>query len=170
VLTAAELEARAELVQELARWAIDRIPTRPQHDEIGACHRMQRAVLAAGDPRHHRAVVEAQDQLHLHLHLAPPTLDQPNEVRGPSAGRHAVGDDDHAGVGFEGGLQHLGLGQVAAVTLRLSPAGAIFQRPLQGSPSRAAKQAPESKLGQHSQSMEPSRPTRAAVSQSPIKA
>jgi myo-inositol-1(or 4)-monophosphatase len=34
VLTAAEVEARAELVQELARWAIDRIPTRPQHDEI----------------------------------------------------------------------------------------------------------------------------------------
>jgi myo-inositol-1(or 4)-monophosphatase len=35
VLTDAELDARAELVDELARWAIERIPTRPGHDEIG---------------------------------------------------------------------------------------------------------------------------------------
>jgi fructose-1,6-bisphosphatase/inositol monophosphatase family enzyme len=34
VLTAAELAARAELVDELARWAIDRIPVRPTQDEI----------------------------------------------------------------------------------------------------------------------------------------
>jgi len=34
VLSAAELDARAELVEELARWAIDRIPTRPADDEI----------------------------------------------------------------------------------------------------------------------------------------
>jgi hypothetical protein len=32
----------------------------------------------------------------------------------------------------------------------------------------AAKQASESKAGQHSQSIDPSRPTNAAVSQSPI--
>ena len=35
MLTDAELEARAELDEELARWAIDRIPTRPAQDEIG---------------------------------------------------------------------------------------------------------------------------------------
>jgi myo-inositol-1(or 4)-monophosphatase len=34
VLTAEELDARAELTDELARWAIDRIPTRPGRDEI----------------------------------------------------------------------------------------------------------------------------------------
>jgi myo-inositol-1(or 4)-monophosphatase len=34
VLTAAELDARAELVDELARWAIERIPTRPGRAEI----------------------------------------------------------------------------------------------------------------------------------------
>ena len=39
-----------------------------------------------------------------------------------------------------------------------------------GLPSRAAKQASESNRGQHSQSIEPSRPTSAAVSQSPIRA
>jgi myo-inositol-1(or 4)-monophosphatase len=35
VLTDAELDARAALVEELARWAIDRIPNRPAQDEIG---------------------------------------------------------------------------------------------------------------------------------------
>jgi myo-inositol-1(or 4)-monophosphatase/deoxyribonuclease-2 len=34
VLTAQELDARAELIDELAQWAINRIPTRPAHDEI----------------------------------------------------------------------------------------------------------------------------------------
>jgi myo-inositol-1(or 4)-monophosphatase len=34
VLTAGELAARAELADELARWAIDRIPMRPTRDEI----------------------------------------------------------------------------------------------------------------------------------------
>ena len=48
--------------------------------------------------------------------------------------------------------------------------GAISQRPCFSLPRRAAKQASESKAGQHSQSIEPSRPTRAAVSQSPISA
>ena len=37
-------------------------------------------------------------------------------------------------------------------------------------PSSAAKQASESKRGQHSQSIEPSRATSAALSQSPISA
>ena len=34
MLSAAELDERAALVDELARWAIDRIPTRPGRDEI----------------------------------------------------------------------------------------------------------------------------------------
>jgi hypothetical protein len=48
--------------------------------------------------------------------------------------------------------------------------GAICQRPLSGSPSSAAKQAAVSISGSHSQSMEPFRPTSAAVSQSPMSA
>jgi len=36
-------------------------------------------------------------------------------------------------------------------------------------PRMAAKHASESNAGQHSQSIDPSRPTNAAVSQSPIK-
>ena len=48
-------------------------------------------------------------------------------------------------------------------------AGEIAQRPLSFVPRSAAKQAPESKRGRQSQSMEPSRPTSAPVSVSPMK-
>jgi hypothetical protein len=34
VLTGGELDERAALVDELARWAVDRIPARPADDEI----------------------------------------------------------------------------------------------------------------------------------------
>jgi hypothetical protein len=47
---------------------------------------------------------------------------------------------------------------------------AMSHRPLSASPNSAAKHAAESKRGQHNQSIEPSRPTRAAVLQSPISA
>jgi hypothetical protein len=43
------------------------------------------------------------------------------------------------------------------------------QRPWRASPSSAAKQAALSKRGQHNQSIEPLRPTRAALVQSPIR-
>jgi hypothetical protein len=46
----------------------------------------------------------------------------------------------------------------------------MSQRPLRLSPSRDAKQAALSKRGQQSQSIEPLRPTRAEVTQSPISA
>ena len=52
----------------------------------------------------------------------------------------------------------------------LTPAGASFQHPLSGVPSSEAKHAPESNRGQQSQSMDPSLPHSAAVSQSPISA
>jgi hypothetical protein len=50
------------------------------------------------------------------------------------------------------------------------PDGAIRQRPWSGVPSKAAKHAGESNLGQQSQSIDPSRATSAAVSQSPMSA
>jgi hypothetical protein len=46
----------------------------------------------------------------------------------------------------------------------------MIQRPCSGRPSSAAKQAGESNRGQHSQSMDPSRATSAALRQSPISA
>ena len=48
--------------------------------------------------------------------------------------------------------------------------GASSQCPCSGPPSRDAKQAPESKRGTHSQSIEPLRDTRAAVRRSPMMA
>jgi len=56
------------------------------------------------------------------------------------------------------------------VTRTASSRGAISQRPWSGVPRSAAKHASESNRGQHSQSIEPSRPTSAALSQSPISA
>jgi hypothetical protein len=50
-----------------------------------------------------------------------------------------------------------------------SSAGAISQRPCSSVPTSAAKQAPESKRGQQSQSIEPPRDTSADVSQSPMR-
>jgi hypothetical protein len=45
----------------------------------------------------------------------------------------------------------------------LAPTGAISQRPALSSPTRAAKHDAESKRGKHSQSIDPSVETRAAV-------
>ena len=77
---------------------------------------------------------------------------------------------DDAVVGLELGLEDQRVVAVAPRDLRGRSAGAISQRPCSGVPSRAAKQAPESKRGKQSQSIEPSRPTSAAVSQSPMRA
>ena len=55
-------------------------------------------------------------------------------------------------------------------TLADSPAGANRQRPCSGVPSSAARHAAESNFGRQSQSIEPSRPTSAAVWQSPMRA
>ena len=55
--------------------------------------------------------------------------------------------------------------------LQVPPAaGASSQWPFAPSPSSAAKQAGESNRGRHSQSIEPSRPTSAAVCRSPSSA
>ena len=56
----------------------------------------------------------------------------------------------------------------ARVTVCSGFVGAIVQWPLSGPPTRAAKQAPPSKPGRHSQSIEPPRLTSAAVSVLPI--
>jgi hypothetical protein len=53
-------------------------------------------------------------------------------------------------------------------TARTGTVGAICHRPCSTVPRSAAKQAAESKRGMQSQSMEPSRPTSAAVWQFPM--
>ena len=77
---------------------------------------------------------------------------------------------DGAVLGVEVGLQHQRVLAVAPLDALHAPAGAICQRPLRASPSSAAKHAGESNRGRHSQSIEPSRPTSAAVCVSPMTA
>ena len=73
-------------------------------------------------------------------------------------------------VGLELGLQHERAGPIASTDVPRRLGGRHQPAAMLGLPSSAAKQAPESNRGQHSQSIEPSRPTSAAVSQSPISA
>ncbi len=61
-------------------------------------------------------------------------------------------------------------GRYRRVVLLDVPAGAICHAPCVRSPSSAAKHAPESKRGRHSQSIDPSLETRAAVCVSPMRA
>ena len=96
---------------------------------------------------------------------------EPDDVDGLAADRHAVGDPHDAVVGVERGLEHERVVDgTAARPSAIPPAGAISHRPLLRSPSSAAKTAPESNRGTHSQSIEPSLPTSAAVCVSPIRA
>ena len=60
-------------------------------------------------------------------------------------------------------------GKYRRVLRTTAPSGASNQRPCSGPPSSAAKHAGESNRGRHSQSMEPSLPTRAADSMLPIR-
>ena len=52
--------------------------------------------LRRADPRHERAVVEAEDQLHAHRHPAALALHDPDEVGGVVARRHEVDERDRA--------------------------------------------------------------------------
>jgi hypothetical protein len=61
-------------------------------------------------------------------------------------------------------------GRYWRVMRTIGSSGARSQRPWSSVPSRAAKQAGESKRGKQSQSIDPSMPTRAAVWQSPMSA
>ena len=64
----------------------------------------------------------------------------------------------------------LGGGGGESSTASAAAAGAMLQCPCRSSPSRAAKQAGESKRGTHSQSTEPSRLISAADRMSPMSA
>ena len=70
--------------------------------------------VAAADPGHDRAVVEADHQLHPHRHPSTDSLDQADHVRRLAARRHAVDHPDDALSRGEVGLQHQGARLVAA--------------------------------------------------------
>ena len=125
----------------------------PQMSEVVKCTDEIRALLFpgfVGDP----LVGATREQIHAHV-----------KVRAIEVGRllrHQV----------YRGLHHrcqLMRGSREHDCARIGSTGSSFHRPWRGSPSSAAKQAPESNRGRQSQSIEPSRPTRAAVCRSPIR-
>ena len=88
----------------------------------------------------------------------------------PSCQRHEVDEVDGAVRGLEAGLEDQRAVPVALRGRRGAAVGRADQpAPVLGPPSSAAKVLSESKRGQHSQSIEPSRPTSAALWQSPIR-
>ena len=101
--------------------------------------------------------------------LRPSTMRTTDEL--PGGGGHEVDQRDAAVLRLEDRLQDQRAGPVLRGGRATGgSAGAIRQRPLSGVPTSAAKQAALSKRGQHSQSIEPSRLTSAALWQSPISA
>ena len=84
------------------------------------------------------------------------------------ANRHEIDQRDRAGIGFPFGLEDERIGTVAPLASKAFPEE--LPLPFSAVPRSAAKQAGESKRGRHSQSIEPSLPTSAALWQSPISA
>ena len=87
----------------------------------------------------------------------------------------SVRDSPHVGSGADAEIKPDCVSRIRDDVERLdtrAPASthSMSQRPFSRPPRRAAKQAGESKRGQHNQSIDPARDTSAAVSQSPISA
>ena len=121
-------------------------------------------------PRHDRAVVEADDELGAHLDAPLEPLDDPHEVGSAVAQRHEVDHAHAARRRLPLALEDQRVGPVAARRRRPALGGREQPAPVLAS-SRAAppKHEPESKRGRHSQSIEPVRPTSAAVCRSPMQ-
>ena len=94
---------------------------------------------------------------HAHLDAAVSALDQTDHVELIVVWRHAVDNGDLAVVGRVDGLEYQCSVAVPALDVARRGSGARSHRPCSGVPSNAAKQAAESKRGNVSQSIEPSR-------------
>gem|GEM_PF-5584553 len=88
---------------------------RMQLDRVRARDGVQ-AIIAPPHPRHALTVVEAQDQLHVHLHMAGLAAHDAHHVHAlvVVAERHEVVHQHRARTGLEAGLQHRRVGHVAA--------------------------------------------------------
>ena len=114
--------------------------------------------------------MESDDQLHPHRDLTPNAFDEAGEIGLDLTRRHAIDQADDAARLGELGFEHERGEAVSARHAENPDVGAMIQRPCSGVPKSDAKQAAESKCGRHSQSIDPSRPTSAAVCMSPIRA
>lgn len=146
----------------LRHGAAEHYPMRPSNGS-------ERVVCRAVDPGHHVAVVEPEGEITAKGELAFVSDNDTYEIGCAVANRHEVEQRDGPLTAFEGRLEHQAIVAIATVDLATGVGGEA-PAPVCSSPNRAAKQAWESKRGQHSQSIEPSSPTSAAVSQSPMSA
>ena len=150
-----------------------RLRGRAEAERVRAGERDARVllVLALAHPRDDAAVVEADRQLRAEVDAALDALDDADDVGRLAARRHEVEDArDRAVLRLPARLEDERVVEVAARARRRGATARASQRPLSGPPSSAAKQAPESKRGKQSQSIEPSRSTSAAVCRSPRSA
>ena len=141
-----------------------------QNQAIRAGDVFDAAVIHPRHPRNDGAEIEADAEFRTHRDLAAQAGDAAQHVAGAIAPGHEIRHDDGAAGSLESRFQDQGAIAVAAVRLVLLYPVAISHRPCDSFPSSAAKHAALSKRGRQSQSIEPSRPTRAAVSQLPMTA
>jgi hypothetical protein len=92
-----ELRIRAHVAPLL----LDR---RAEQDGVGTGDRDERP-LERPHPRHDRAVVEPQDELHAHVDASPDPFHDPYEIGVRLTGRHEVDEPDDAGIRLELALE-----------------------------------------------------------------
>ena len=142
---------------------------RSQDKTLRSSDGVDRVVLETVYPWHGSPIVETHHELSLENHFARATGDDPHKV-GAVCRRHKVDDHRTAGISLEFGFEDEGAGAITPIYADRRMFVAMSHRPFSLVPRSAAKHAGESKRGQHSQSIEPSRPTKAAALQSPISA
>ena len=109
------------------------------------------------------AVIEANDELHLHGDAAAHTLDDADDVGIFPARRHEIDQAHRATRGFDFGFKNQRVAAITTLCVVILSLGHNLQWPFFASPSNEAKHAPESKRGKQSQSTQPSRLTSAPV-------
>ena len=86
----------------------------PQAERVRAGDRQERARMPS-HPGHDSPVVEADDQVALHVHLAPPTFDDAHDIGFIATHRHEVDHRHHAALGLERRLQDQAVISVSTV-------------------------------------------------------
>ena len=161
-----------ELGRPCVRSSPSRLDRRAEAQRVRAGDRPTSAAVDAADPRDDRAVVEADDELHPHRRR---DRARPSTIRTRSGARLARRHE----VDERGPRRRRSRTRSRGRACRRDSGGASrgTRRPARSASGRsracrAARRssAPESNRGRQSQSIEPSRPTSAAVWQSPISA
>ena len=143
---------------------------RIEQEPVGTRDELNPSVLLFRNPRNDGAVAEAHDELHPHCDLALKPPDEANQIRGPVPPRHEIGETYGAMFSAKHRLKNERVAQVSARDADVTRLRRYQPSPVLGFAKQRAKHALLSKRGRPSQSIEPSRPTSARVSQLPMTA